>query len=108
MKHHFTLRNRRLWFGGCCYCGRWHSLRGLGLQTSVWHPDIYAPYSKMKPFRSYCVECDKIHHPGSYTLNMQSVFLEVDRIPWVPTEDEQRWWNLWDIDAAFENRRTVW
>lgn len=95
---------RRLWFGGCCYCGRWHSKFGLGLITSVWHPDINAPYSEMKPYHRYCVECEKVRHPGSYTISMQAVFTMVDRIPWVPTESEAKWWALWNIDRAFSRR----
>jgi hypothetical protein len=56
------------------------------------------------PYRRYCVECDKIHHPNCYPHSMRAVFEMVDRIPWVPTEREADWWRYWNIDHWFARR----
>lgn len=92
-------RMKRLWFGGCCYCGRWYSKFGLGLITSTIERN-----GREVPFHSYCIECEKIHYPLQYTLDMRAVFEQVDRIPWVPTVEEQKWWFLWSIDHWFARR----
>lgn len=94
-----------LWDGRCKYCGHWTSKFGLGLIVVV---RDYKNGKPRRPIYAYCNECDKIHHPGGYTANMQNVFLGVDRVPYVPTESESEWQRYWSIDKAFGQRKTVW
>ena len=97
---------KRLWFGGCFNCGRWYSKFGLGLITSViYKSDGYSMEPGIAvPYHSCCIECDRLVHPLCYTIDMRSIFEQVDRIPWVPTEEESKWWALWNIDHWFARR----